>query len=102
MYTLTIKTDNNKLEAIKIIRNINNAPVGEINKKIENNLPVLSLNELSFEDIQKLVNICNDLNKINVEFEIYDNKYKKIITYDMLTNRYNMFIEELTDPNALH
>ena len=102
MYTLTIKTDNNKLEAIKIIRNINNAPVGEINKKIENNLPVLSLNELSIEDIQKLVNICNDLNKINVEFEIYDNKYKKIITYDMLTNRYNMFIEELTDPNALH
>ena len=102
MYTLTIKTDNNKLEAIKIIRNINNAPVGEINKKIENNLPVLSLNELSFENIQKLVNICNDLNKINVEFEIYDNKYKKIITYDMLTNRYNMFIEELTDPNALH
>ena len=102
MYTLTVKNIDKKTEIIKIIRKITNESISDISAKLESHKPVLILDSLVFDNIKTLIDVYKKFNAIGAEVEIKDDKYNRMITFELLTNRYQMFLDEMNDPNAMH
>ncbi len=102
MYSLTIKEINNKKNTIKAIKDKTNDAISDINNKINNQQPIIILDDLVFNNTKILIDLYNELTNLNTIVEIRDEDDQSIITFDILKNQYQMFLDEMNDPNALH
>ncbi len=102
MYSLTIKEINNKKNTIKAIKDKTNDAISDINNKINNQQPIIILDDLVFNNTKILIDLYNELTNLNNIVEIRDEDDQSIITFDILKNQYQMFLDEMNDPNALH
>ena len=102
MYSITIKKVNNKKETIKTIKEKTNAPISEINNNINDNQPVIILDDLVLKNTKILIDLYNELTKLNNNVEIRDEDDNSVISIEILKNQYQMFLDEMSDHNALH
>ncbi|SDB40108.1 hypothetical protein SAMN02910298_01959 [Pseudobutyrivibrio sp. YE44] len=99
MIGIKVKTKDQITSCIKVLRSYTELSMGEIKQLISSDDYVYECRFVDGKGIKKIISICNDLNAVNVETEIFE--HGRTTNIEFLMNLVNTYSEIEADVDRI-